>query len=59
MGRCRATGKRRYQDRLDAMIALASAQASKHSARRDEKRIYHCPHCGGWHLTAQEKRGKR
>lgn len=46
----RCPTKRRYRDRLDALIALARI-------RRDgERRIYRCPLCRGWHLTSQERR---
>lgn len=46
------TGKRRYRDRVGAMIALASTQRAK-SSDREEKRVYRCGHCFGWHLTSK------
>jgi hypothetical protein len=47
-----STGKRRYHSELDAKLALASAM------RRDkgERRVYHHPLCGGWHITSQSKK---
>lgn len=56
MAGCR--GKIRYRDRLGAMIALASTErASKAgNTRREERRMYHCPHCRGWHTTSQAAR---
>lgn len=48
----RKCGKRKYRSRMDAMLALANTQGSRRSNRRNEKRIYRCPDCGGWHLTS-------
>jgi hypothetical protein len=52
------TGKVRYRDKLGAMLGIASVdrKAGKGDARRDETRIYRCPHCNGYHLTSQTKR---
>lgn len=47
-----ATGKRRYRDRLGALMTLADIEASG-NAERAEKRIYHCRICHGWHLTSK------
>jgi hypothetical protein len=54
---CRATGKRRYRSQLAAeriMAVLVLHRSNGHVPRR----AYHCEHCGGWHLTSQEK-GRR
>jgi hypothetical protein len=45
------TGKTRYS-RLTAMIELADMQRRG----RDERRVYSCLLCGGWHLTSQAKK---
>jgi hypothetical protein len=46
--------KYRYQDRIGALLALASAQR-KDGARRAkiESRAYRCEICHGWHLTSR------
>jgi hypothetical protein len=48
------TGKRRYRDKVAALLAMAEAQR-KDGARRAkmERRAYRCPKCRGWHLTAR------
>lgn len=53
-GKC-ATGKLRFQSRLEAMIALVDTGKEGASSRRSEKRFYRCPQCFGWHLTSQQK----
>jgi hypothetical protein len=57
--RCKRTGKVAYRDRLSALLALASTQASR-SSRRDEKRAYLCEFSRGvrphWHLTSRPDR---
>lgn len=45
-------GKRKYNSRMDAMLALANTQGYRSTNKRDEKRVYKCPDCGGWHLTS-------
>lgn len=49
-------GKRRYRTETAAQAALASqraAYAAGHpGAKRECVRVYACPACGGWHLTA-------
>jgi hypothetical protein len=51
------TGKIRYRDELDAMLALGStARRSESNRKRRESRQYHCPICKGWHLTKQVRR---
>lgn len=46
--------KRRYRDRVGALVALASCLRSDGSRRSKlEKRVYHCPRCRGWHLTSE------
>jgi hypothetical protein len=41
-------------------LSIAEARRGKRHVRRvygQRQRIYHCPHCDGWHLTSQmEKR---
>jgi hypothetical protein len=49
-------GRRRYRDRVAAQLALASCGRRRHSRRaRDERRVYECRHCNGWHLTSEVK----
>jgi hypothetical protein len=46
--------KRRYRDKIGAMLALASTGSGKKTRRaKDEKRYYKCPDCFGWHLTSK------
>jgi hypothetical protein len=50
--------KRRYPDRIAALMALASAQRRQEhpsyavAGKRRETRVYRCPNCKGWHLTS-------
>lgn len=56
---CR-TGKRRYRDRIGALIAMASARHKDGSNRGSlEQRAYRCPFCTGWHLTSQSDRRRQ
>lgn len=54
----RRCAKKRYRQRGDALIALwkcgLKAERDLKSDKRQERRAYQCPHCGGWHLTSQE-----
>ena len=50
--RCGQTNLKRFPDRIAADLALATAQRKG----RDEKRSFPCRRCGGYHLTAQDKR---
>ncbi|WP_185893616.1 hypothetical protein [Streptomyces sp. WAC08241] len=50
-GQC-PTGKRRYYDRIRADIVLARIQRSN-NPHRQEKRVYRCRTCRGWHLTSR------
>lgn len=54
----RVRRRRRYRDKVDALLALASTGSKRHTRReKEEKRAYECPACGGYHLTSQpEKR---
>lgn len=60
---CQHTGKRRFRDHQEAVVALhkavaARARADAHdvvTARR-ERRAYFCASCNGWHLTSQPLR---
>lgn len=48
-----ACSKVRYEQRIDALFALAKCGNTRHTRRpKDEQRIYRCPRCRGWHLTA-------
>ncbi|KMM44867.1 hypothetical protein CWIS_13650 [Cellulomonas sp. A375-1] len=51
------SGKVRYRDRLDALLALSKI-GRKDSPRRpgSEQRAYPCPRCKGWHLTSTDRR---
>lgn len=54
-GRCR-TGKQRFESKVDAMLVVARAdraQALDHRSSREERRVYRCPKCKGWHTTSQ------
>lgn len=60
--RCDKTGKVRYRNEKDATITLKNLQSYNYSGddSRQEKRVYMCPQCNGWHLTsAQEYISKR
>lgn len=46
------TGKRRFRDRVAALLALAEI-ARADGERREEVRAYRCPECRGWHLTSK------
>ena len=49
-------GKRKYRDRISALLALASTTQNRKARGKDETRAYHCPICKGWHLTSQPLR---
>lgn len=58
-GKC-ATGKIRYHDKKQAVAYLHSIQNRRAfqldlytAANRNEKRIYKCPECQGFHLTSR------
>lgn len=44
---CEATGKVANATRKDASRAMRDFQKRKGGA---ELSVYHCPHCGGWHV---------
>jgi hypothetical protein len=50
--------KVRYETQLDAERALATMIMSPRLRRR-EQRAYHCPTCGGYHLTSQPQHRAR
>lgn len=59
-GRCSATGKRRYRDKRESLVFIHRAQTARcwaerdgTNTRRNEKRVYECPQCHGWHATSQ------
>lgn len=60
MTACKCTPhKVRYRDEIAAKLALASVQHKDGSRRsKSEKRLYHCPCCNGWHLTAKPRETK-
>ena len=47
-----ASGKRRYSDRIAALLVLAQTQRFGGTSRA-ERRVYQCPVCRGWHLTSR------
>jgi rubrerythrin len=53
--KCEQTGKRKYRDRIAALLTLAEVQKRDGSrrAKGSEKSVYRCPHCGAWHLTSR------
>lgn len=51
------TGKRRYKDRIAALLAIESANRRKHERRgKNERRAYLCQMCRYWHVTSEPKR---
>lgn len=46
------TGKYRFHDRIDALLALADS-LRKSKGNRNEVRAYSCSRCDGWHLTSK------
>lgn len=68
--RCRLTPQRPagcdklgYEDKAAAKVALRNVRSARRhqvqQGRRDcgktgERRTYHCPRCGMWHLTSME-----
>lgn len=65
LNRCPLGGKVRFRDKREAVVVLHSAVASRflmdaaESCRRQERRVYECKACRGWHLTSQELRHDR
>lgn len=56
IGRCKATGKKRFRTELDADTVIANAQFAArilHHHQRRESRSYQCRHCKAWHVTSQ------
>lgn len=61
--RCVASGKRRFRDHREAVVALQRAASQRRLAElegvdthRREVRTYECVVCRGWHLTSQPQR---
>lgn len=53
----RTCTKRRYKDRIAALLALENTGRKRHTGRqKDERRAYRCPDCCGWHLTSKDER---
>ncbi len=54
--KCSATGKVRFSTKIDAQIALANAtrptRRNDQNRPKEEKRVFLCPSCHGWHLTS-------
>lgn len=49
--------KKRYRDRVAALLALANTQFKDSSSRaKIETRAYKCDACVGWHITSKKKR---
>lgn len=56
VSRCKS-GKTRYRDEIGAKLALARIQHKDSSGRaKQERRVYLCPLCRGWHLTSKKAR---
>lgn len=51
-------GKRRFDTKLDAMLALSRCVSKNGKCNRWETRYYYCERCGAWHLT-KEREGVR
>ena len=54
--RRRSCGKRWFDDRIAADLALARIRAWGRAHHKDPVRSYSCPGCGGWHLTSAPRR---
>jgi hypothetical protein len=59
---CSTSGKIRYRDGHDAMLALERLRRKRAQAEIDGaahrirvQRKYWCPSCDGWHLTSQPR----
>jgi hypothetical protein len=50
--RRRSCGKRWYDDRIAADLALARIRTWGRALSKEPVRSYLCPGCGGWHLTS-------
>ncbi len=53
MKRCKASGKRKFRMKTDALITSLHVSASPVGATTGG--AYVCPHCGFWHLTSKVK----
>lgn len=42
-------------DKIKAMLIIASSQR-KSNHKRNEKRLYFCEECNGWHTTSKDKK---
>lgn len=50
---CGDNRKVRYRDRKDAKQALAAVRiGAQMKGTTPPIRVYHCPRCNGWHMTA-------
>lgn len=48
--------KRRFPSKIDAKMAMADIMARDSTSRsHQEKRIYFCPKCKGYHLTSKQR----
>lgn len=66
LGQCPLSGKVRFRDKREALDALHRAvairqltEANGQSCRRQERRVYACVSCSGWHLTSQAARDQQ
>jgi len=51
-----ACGKKKYRDKIAAMMAIANIEARGEDRPSGQipKRAYKCPACHQWHLTSKE-----
>lgn len=57
--RCDATGKRIFNNQADVKDRIGKFRwllkkintDGRHRNKPDQKRVYQCPYCGGYHLT--------
>jgi hypothetical protein len=63
VGRCSASNKVRFRDKLEATRALHVTVTIRRRiedgggvSQRQECRAYACPSCRGWHLTSRARR---
>lgn len=51
LGECPVTGKLKYEDRHQALVALAKLRRRR-AGHKTERACYQCRHCRAWHLTS-------
>lgn len=52
------TGKLRYRTQRKARLALDAYRGDDRRAGPNERYVYRCPLCDGWHLTKQAPRNR-